>query len=386
MSELATAGVGEAALLAGLPGMGPRRLTALLDAWEPAEAWARATSGQAARLDLPDGTSALAGTTAPDPNLVLLAWQSAAAGADPAAAVAAHRASSVQILQRDDPCYPEVLRVDIEPPAVVFVLGDLDCLERPRAAVVGTRRCTGVGAGMARELGRDLAAAGVAVVSGLALGVDGAAHRGVLDAAAGPSGSAPPIGVVGSGLDVVYPARHRDLWAAVSADGVLFSEAPLGSRPAAWRFPARNRIIAALADVVVVVESHAAGGSMHTVTEAERRDIPVLAVPGSVRSSAAAGTNQLLADGCHPARDVDDVLVALGLTSAARRRRADHRPAPDPDAKTVLDSFDWDPATLEHLAVRTGLALPALAVAVERLVADGWVSIQGGWYERVAVR
>lgn len=377
---------GAAILLAGLPGMGPRRLSALLDAWTPAEAWVRATSGQLDRLALPDGSSLLAGTKAAEVGPLLAMWQAAAATSDGAAALAAHRVSNIAVLLRDDPEYPDVLRDDIEPPAVLFALGDLECVARARAAVVGTRRCTGVGAGLARELGRDLATNDVAVVSGLALGIDGAAHRGVLDARSTSADTAPPIGVVGSGLDVVYPARHRELWQAVASGGLLLSEAPLGVRPSAWRFPARNRIIAALADVVVVVESHAAGGSLHTVTEAERRDAPILAVPGSVRSPAAAGTNQLLAEGCHPARDATDVLVALGLTPAARRGSADRRVPPDATGQKVLRAFDWEPATLEHLAVRTGLHLPELAVALEALVAARWVERNGGWYERVAER
>jgi len=115
-------------------------------------------------------------------------------------------------------------RDDPDPPAVLFALGDLAALDATRVAIVGTRRCTGTGAGFARELGRELSEAGVAVVSGLALGIDGASHRGVLDA------GGRPVGVVGSGLDVVYPSRHRDLWTRVSGEGVLLSEAPLGAR------------------------------------------------------------------------------------------------------------------------------------------------------------
>jgi predicted Rossmann fold nucleotide-binding protein DprA/Smf involved in DNA uptake len=108
-----------------------------------------------------------------------------------------------------------------------------------------------------------------------------------------------------------------------------------------------------------------------------------MAVPGSVRSPAAAGTNQLLADGCHPVRDVDDVLVALGLGSARRGRLRDGRARPDAQGARVLDAFDWEPATLEHLAVRTGLRLPELAMSVESLVSTGWITVDGGWYERV---
>lgn len=382
--------LGCAALLAGLPGMGPGRLRALVRTWGPVEAWARATSGRADRLapvlEAPDPPVAFEGWSMPqDPAPVVRSWAAAGLGADPHATLAAHRAAGVLVLIEGDEHYPEPLRTDPAPPAVLFAQGSLAHLEAPRAAIVGTRRCTGVGAGMARELGRELALAGVVVVSGLALGIDGAAHRGVLDGLGrAPDTAAGPVAVVGSGVDVVYPSRHRELWAAVRDHGLLLSEAPLGTRPAPWRFPARNRLIAALADVVVVVESHITGGSLLTVGEAERRDVPVLAVPGSVRSPAAAGTNHLLADGCHPVRDVTDVLVALGLTPAARRRVAEHRPSPDPAGAAVLDAFDWEPATLEHLAVRTELPLGDLVLAVERLVADGWVRVDGGWYERVA--
>ena len=233
---------------------------------------------------------------------------------------------------------------------------------------------------MARGLGHDLAAAGVAVVSGLALGIDGAAHQGVLDAAA------PTVVRSGSSAAVTTsPTRAgtASLWAAVGEQGVLLGEAPLGVRPAPWRFPARNRIIAALADVVVVVESHAAGGSLLTVREAIDRGIDVMAVPGSVRSPAAAGTNQLLADGCHPVRDADDVLVALGMVPGGRRPAADRRPVPAPEDRALLDAFDWEPATLEHLALRTGRAIPdlALALAAPR---GRWVGGRAGTLVRTA--
>ena len=337
--------LGCAILLAGHPGVGPRRLAELLAGPGAEQGW-RDVGG--------------------DPLV------------DPERVLGAHREAGVEVLLLDDPAYPERLRSDPEPPAVLFVRGDLQAIDSTSVAIVGTRRCTGSGAGVARELGRDLTEAGVAIVSGLALGIDGAAHRGVLDAGGAP------VGVVGSGLDVVYPSRHRDLWDKVTSDGVLLGEAALGVRPAAWRFPARNRIIAALAEVVVVVESHATGGSMHTVHEAIERDRLVMAVPGSVRSPSAAGTNQLIAEGCPPVRDATDVLVALGLSAATRAAAPDPRARPDATGRAVLAGFDWEPATLEHLAVRTGLPLPDLALALETLLAAGWVDRSGGWYERVA--
>ncbi len=372
---------GAAAALAGLPGMGPRRLTALLDAWDPAQAWERAASGRRRRLSEAPAVAALLGPAADGGEALVRSWAAAAHGVDPEAVAQRHERADVVVHLRDDASYPALLLADVEPPAVLFTRGHPAALDAPRVAIVGTRRCTGLGAGFARELGRDLASAGVAVVSGLALGIDGAAHRGVLDAR---GRAAAPVGVVGSGLDVVYPARHRDLWHAVADQGLLLGEVPLGQRPAGWRFPARNRVIAALADVVVVVESHAGGGSLHTVTEAIRRDVQVMAVPGSVRSPAAAGTNQLLAEGCHPVRDAQDVLVALGLGAATRGRAStDRRAAPDACGRAVLDALGWEPATFEHLAVRSSLALPELAVALEWLQVEGWIGLAGGWYERI---
>jgi DNA processing protein len=349
--------------LAGLPGMGPVRLHALLDAWEPEEAWARVRRG-----DVPFVAEHLRAV-----------WQQAAATLDPDALARAHRDAGVAVLTARDDAFPRVLAEDPEPPAVLFVRGSLDALADPRVAIVGTRRCTWSGRLVARTLGTELADEGVCVISGLALGIDGEAHSGALGAAGGGR----PVGVVGTGLDVVYPARHARLWADVAAAGALVSEYPLGTRPERWRFPARNRLIAALAEVVVVVESTERGGSMHTVDAALERDRIVLAVPGPVRSAASAGTNGLLAAGCPPCRDADDVLVALGLVRGARPRGADAAAVPDdPEAARVLDALGWEPATLDELAERLDAPLGPVAVHLTRLANAGWVVQRSGWWER----
>jgi DNA processing protein len=192
------------------------------------------------------------------------------------------------------------------------------------------------------------------------------------------------VAVVGSGLDVVYPRANRRLWETVAERGVVLSEAPLGARPCRWRFPARNRIIAALADVVVVVESHAAGGSLLTATEALRRGRAILAVPGPVRSSASAGTNNLIADGAAPVRDALDVTTALGLSGVVTRASVDTRASPTPADQALLDAIGWQPATLDQLAGRTGQGLGEVAMALERLLSAGWVGVRGAWWERVA--
>ncbi len=354
--------------LASLPAVGPARLRALLSEGSPAEVWAR-----------------LLGS--PPPELLRVAgkrelyeqWHRTAAGLDVAQLWALHRKHGVGVAALGTPGYPSALSCDIDPPAVVFHTGDPQVVDGPRVAIVGTRRCTRYGSDVAFELGRDLASAGVGVVSGLALGIDAAAHAGVLEAKA-----ARPIAVVGNGLDRVYPERNRALWRAVAEQGVLLGEAPVGAPPERWRFPARNRIIAALADVVVVVESHASGGAMHTVAEAAARDRTVLAVPGPVRSSASGGCLELLADGCAPCRDADDVLLALGL-SGAETSRLDSRPEPGPIGRQVLEALGWQPADAEQIKSRTALPMVQVAGAVEELRAAGWIAVSGRWIERVGI-
>lgn len=362
-----------ASALAGLPLMGPARLAALLAAAPATVAWARVRHGRAW------SEAAVREALGPRGAEALAAWRVAATSVDVAEVWQRLRESDVRAATYGAAGYPAALVDDVEPPALVHYRGDLTVISGPRVAVVGTRRCTALGAGVAFELGRDLAAHGVGVVSGLASGIDGAAHRGALAAQA-----TPPIGVVATGLDVVYPAAQRRLWEAVAAAGVLLSEAPLSTRPERWRFPARNRIIAALADIVVVVESHARGGSLYTVDEADRRGVDVMAVPGSVRSAASQGTNDLLAEGRAPVRDADDVLMALGLSCSSRGGHHDRRRPPADEDRPVLDALGWQSSSLDQLALRTGWPVPRLAAALERLCQGEWVQRQGGWYERVA--
>lgn len=363
-----------AAALAGLPLMGPARVLALVRAWGPEEAWAR-VRGRRAMAD-PE----VAESCRPDVSGVAAVWASAAKDVDPTAVGAAHVAADVAVRVLGEDGYPAALAGDHQPPAVVFFRGSFDALDLPRVAVIGTRRLTRYGHDVAHRLGRELAEAGAAVVSGLAKGIDGAAHEGVLSVA-----GAPPVGVIGSGLDVVYPAVHRGLWRRVADAGLLLSEAPLGARPEQWRFPARNRIIATLAQAVVVVESHAAGGSMHTVEAANDRGRDIFAVPGPIVSPASAGTNRLIREGCAPALDTADVLVALGLDAPAPRHRRQRPTAPEGTAGAVLDALGWAPATLDQVLGRTGLRPGPAAVALAELEAEGWVTATGGWWERTGM-
>lgn len=305
-----------------------------------------------------------------------------AQGIDPAQLWARHRQAGVAVLTPDGADFPELLAADPEPPPVLLRQGQRpDAVDAawPRVGIIGTRRCTPYGREVAAELARDLAGQGVVVVSGLAAGIDGAAHHGALDS---PPGAAPPVAVVGSGLDVAYPRQNASLWQRVRDAGVLLSEAPLGCRPERWRFPARNRLIASLSSVLVVVESHAAGGSMHTVRAAIDRGVPVMAVPGSIRSPASAGTNQLLAEGVAPVTGVDDVMVALSLERAGTQPRLPLPPVPVGDPGTVLEALGWEPADLDGLIRRTGLSMPKAALALSALEVGGLVTCEGGWWRR----
>jgi DNA processing protein len=283
----------QAAALAGLKGMTPVRLAKLLSSHDPVLAW---------RL-------VLAGRHPGDPHR---RFMGPARTTDVDEVGERYVRAGVKVLLPGGPGYPTALVADPGAPAVLFALGDPGLLEgRVRVAIVGTRSATHYGRQVASELAGELADSGVVVVSGLARGIDGAAHAGVLRGTG--EDAAPPVAVVGTGLDVVYPSSNRGLWETTAARGCIFSESSLGTQPHPGVFPARNRIIAALSHVVVVVESHHGGGSLYTAEAAARRSIPVCAVPGSVRSRASDGTNALLVDGCTPVRDATDVLVAVSL-------------------------------------------------------------------------
>ena len=353
-----------AAALASLPRATPRRLERLLGRRDPAKVWERVERGEMAKW--------VAGDDLHD------VWRDHAHGTDLEALRSRLESLDAWVTTPASAQHPFTLTYDIDPAPVLFRRGRIPDPTAPVVAIVGTRRCTPTGRSVAMELGSGLAAAGVTVVSGLALGIDGAAHRGALAA-----DGAPVVGVVGSGLDVPYPRGNLDLWDAVADAGTLLGEAPLGAEPEGWRFPARNRLLAALADVVVVVESKRAGGSMHTVEEAIRREVTVMAVPGSVRNPAAAGTNLLLSEGCAPACSTDDVLVALGLATAgavrgavARDRRIDFDSL-DSLQQRLLELLDDGPVSLDVLVLRAAAPVPDVLVAADGLEHLGLLARDG---------
>jgi DNA processing protein len=279
---------------------------------------------------------------------------------------------------------------DPQPPGVLFWRGDIRWLRNPCVAIVGTRRATPDGRTVAFELGRDLASAGVCVISGLALGIDGAAHRGAVSAQAA-SGSAGPIGIAASGVDVPYPRSHAALWERVVSAGAVVSETPPGRPAQAWRFPSRNRVIAALVRMVVVVESHASGGSLITAEQAMSRGVDVRVVPGPVHSPASAGSNQLLYDGPGPVRDARDVLDGLGMIVPASpppsfSSGSEWSVGADPELSSLLAAVvgvtGWRPSSVDQIVERSGLPVASVMSSLDVLEATGWVERHGDWWVR----
>ncbi|MSO40630.1 MAG: DNA-protecting protein DprA [Solirubrobacterales bacterium] len=280
---------------------------------------------------------------------------------------------------RHDPRYPEGLRGWDQAPAVLFARGKVSLLERLRpggcVTVVGARRASSHGRGVATELGRELAAAGLVVISGMALGVDSCAHAGALEAGGAT------VAVLGSGPDVPHPASKRRLWRRLGEEGLVLSELPPGQTPRRWTFPARNRIMAALAAITVVVEARCRSGSLITASMAQDLGREVGAVPGAVGSSGSEGTNSLLRDGAQVIRGAQDVLDSLLGPGAPRLERSGA--SLEPALARVLDLVDGGCSSADAVAREGRLAAAEVAGALTRLELLGFVrSGSGGGYER----
>jgi DNA processing protein len=363
-----------AAALAGLPLMTVHRLLALLRQHGPDEAFAVA-AGAAAPLR---GSliERVLGDVA-----VRRAWRRSATSAHVEQTWQACQRAGIDVVVIGSDRYPEVFAADPLPPPVLFLLGDIHLMGGRRVGIVGTRNPTSVGRHVAHQFGRGLSAAGVHVVSGLARGIDGQAHRGVLDGLAA-GGAGRPIAVVASGLDVCYPREHRALWSDVAERGLLISEWPPGSEPLGYRFVQRNRLVASGCEVLVVVESRERGGSLVTASLAAVRGVPVMAVPGSAANRAALGVNELLRDGSSPALDVDDVLVALSLDhSRTGPLFADQRVRPRFADRAVYELCRSRACTIGEVVEITGRPLIEVAMSLARLEQSGWVGQSDGWFE-----
>jgi DNA processing protein len=282
---------------------------------------------------------------------------------------------------RHSAAYPQPLLQLDDPPTVLFGAGRVEALEalraEPAVALVGSRRASPYGTEVAYALGRGLGASGVPVVSGLALGIDATAHQGCLD------GGGVPLAVLACGPDVPYPRRHRSLHARVRDAGLVLAELPPGTEPFLWSFPARNRIMAGLARMTVVVEAAQPSGSLITSDFARDLGRSVAAVPGRVTSSLSRGTNELLRDGAVPVTGTEDVLDEL--FGVAVRRPPPAAPLPDdPLLRTVVEAAEVT-SSVEAIATAAGATTAEVRAALGRLEMDGHLVRRafGGW-ERAA--
>jgi DNA processing protein len=312
-----------------------------------------------------------------------------------------------------DPRFPASLLETADPPLLLYAEGQLERLTPPALAIVGSRNPSAQGVAHARAFARALSAAGVVVVSGLALGIDGAAHEGALEGEAGLA--AGTIAVLGTGLDSIYPRRHVDLAARVAQRGLLLSEFCLGTAPIASHFPLRNRIIAGLSLGTLVVEAALQSGSLITARLATEAGREVFAIPGSIHSPQVKGCHALIKQGAKLVEDTQDILDELQVLATGRagvaaarllrdrgegaapvRRRApppeapEDDPMPSPstasdDDDPVLRALGWSPATLEVLQVRSGLSAADLSVRLLELELLGQVErLPGQLFQRQA--
>ncbi len=279
-----------------------------------------------------------------------------------------------------DDGYPRMLLEIADPPPLLFAQGRIELLERPALAIVGSRNATPQGEANAQAFARALSDAGLTIVSGLALGIDAAAHRG------GLAGAAATIAVLGTGIDVVYPQRNADLARQIAAQGLLVSEFPLGTGPAGYNFPRRNRLISGLARGCLVVEAALASGSLITARAAADQGREVFAIPGSIHSPLAKGCHALIKSGAKLVESADDVLAELagfrasGYASTTVGRSAAGT-APD---SGLLAHMGHDPVDVDSLCSRAGMSAEQVSSELLRLELDGRVTaLPGGLYQRL---
>ncbi len=294
------------------------------------------------------------------------------------------------LLAADDPRYPAQLAAVPGMPPALFVRGDPALLSRPQVAIVGSRAATAAGCEAAFGFAARLAAHGFAITSGLATGVDAAAHRGAL-AAGGVT-----VAVCGTGLDRVYPPGHARLADEIAAAGALVSEFPTGTPPVPHNFPRRNRLMSGLSRGVLVVEAAARSGSLITARLAGEQGREVMAIPGSIHNPLARGCHRLIKDGAALVETVDDVLAALGVSrletatdcaSEARESAKIPQRALDSDAEMLLNALGFGPTDLDRLVERTGMCARSVLSMLQLLELDGRVEIlAGGRYSRTTAR
>ena len=284
-----------------------------------------------------------------------------------------------------DSSYPQKLLEVSNPPALLFAIGNLQWLNHPTIAMVGSRSATPQGEKNAEDFAKSLCEQGLCVASGMALGIDGAAHRGALKA------NGATIAVVGTGLDIVYPARHRDLAHKIAERGLILSEFPLGTPSKAQNFPRRNRLISGLSLGCLVVEANIESGSLITARLSVEQGREVFAIPGSIHSPVTKGCHQLIKQGAKLVESVQDILEEINWANMVKSLPsispigllADLAPN-SPQANTVLDLMGFDAINFEQLRTTTSLTTEALSSMLMLLELENKIkSLAGGHYQRL---
>lgn len=289
------------------------------------------------------------------------------------------------IITRDAPDYPGLLADLPDPPPLLYMLGEVDLLHSAQIAVVGSREATPQGLVHARHFAQRLAEAGLTITSGLALGIDAAAHEGALLCPQGKT-----VAVVATGADRVYPARHRRLAHRIADQGLLVSLWPIGTAPQATHFPQRNRVISGLAFGTLVVEAALRSGSLITARLAAEQGRSVYAIPGSILSRVSRGCHRLIKEGAQlvetPDEILDDLADWLGVPTTQRPALPVTQPPErlDPEQQKILDAMGFDPVTLETLIQRTGLTIDAISAMLVIMELNGRVAaLSHGRYQRL---
>ncbi|MGC5701640.1 DNA-processing protein DprA [Pseudomonas sp. NFXW11] len=349
--------------LHALPDLGPQRFQRLLQAFGSASKALSAPASAWRSLGLPSACGdARRSAQVRDDARHALAWL------EPAAQ---------HLLMWDQPGYPPLLAQLDDAPPLLFVAGDPKILELPQLALVGSRRASPPGLDTARAFSRSLAGAGFVITSGLALGIDGAAHQAALDV------GGRTVGVLGSGLENIYPQRHRSLARAMIERGsAVVSEFPLGCSPRPDHFPRRNRIISGLSLGVLVVEASVASGSLITARLAAQQGREVYAIPGSIHHPGARGCHQLIRDGALLVESVQQILETL---SGWQNLPPSPAPSPEPIAHPLLALLHAAPHSSEGLALASGWSLPQVLAALTELEIEGRAQRENGrWFARLS--
>ena len=347
--------------LHGLPDLGPRRFRRLMEAFGSASAALSAPAAAWRSLGLPASCA--------QPR------REAAIREQAADAMRWLEAPEHHLLMWDAPEYPALLAELVDAPPVLFVAGEPGLLERPQLAMVGSRRASKPGLDTARAFARSLAGGGFVITSGLALGIDGAAHEGALEA------GGKTVAVLGTGLEHLYPRRHLGLATRiVEQGGAVISELPLNCAPQASNFPRRNRIISGLSLGTLVVEASPSSGSLITARLAAEQGREVYAIPGSIHHPGARGCHELIRQGATLVETVEHILEGLqGWTQGAPAVEA----AASLPSHPLVDLLRAAPHSSEQLALRSGLALPDVLVALTELELEGRVTCEAGvWVHR----